>query len=709
LPKRQLGISMPDIQLTNGNDKYEHIQGQNWANIYGLDGDDDLKVNRNGALVGGKGNDKLTSTVTDDGRWGGQVGYWDSPGAVYVDLELGFALDGWGSRDTLIGIREINFGGSNRHGDIGLGDKFDNRFYLNDFSQPGSIYIDGRLGNDTVGFWRQSISDYNITVSADGTSVVFERNGYKATFVSIETYEFNRPDMPSQRYSPQDLIDFKLVGEQTLIETLAHGWKANSLGSNQTLTYSFMTAMPAYAASQGITSFTASSISYQSAVRSILSRLGDQIGIKFLEVSELGSSNGQIRFGTSQQAFTRGLSFIPGAITDEKAGDVVLDLETTYKLAPGQEGYQVLLHEIGHALGLSHPLLTDDSSVRPLLLPKWQDPAYTVMSDKVSTSGLWQTWFGLLDIQALKKLYLAESVNAAASVYKLQDTIGLSITTIDDLKGFDTIDLSSLSFGARLDLMPSGISSVGFTLEGVPAQNNLVISSDTYIEKVIGTNSDDVLKGNFQNNQFTPRAGNDLVDGLSGFDEVNYVDKKSTYSLYKSEWSGDWICEDKSFTLGSDTLKNIERIHFNDTSVALDMDGNAGTVAKTLALTFGAGMLKDKVIAGIALYYMDDLDYDPARLMELGLAIRLGPTTAESAFIDLLFTGLYGITPTSSQAQVVSTLLKGMSQTQLAVMSVQYEKPYLLNAALNVDWDSQINLKLIGLANTGFDYVVFGS
>lgn len=50
---------MADIQLTNGNDKYEHAQGQNWSNIYGLDGDDDLKVNRNGALIGGKGNDKL--------------------------------------------------------------------------------------------------------------------------------------------------------------------------------------------------------------------------------------------------------------------------------------------------------------------------------------------------------------------------------------------------------------------------------------------------------------------------------------------------------------------------------------------------------------------------------------------------------------------------------------------------------------------------
>ena len=163
---------MADIQLTNGNDKYEHVQGQNWANIYGLDGDDDLKVNRNGVLLGGKGNDKLTSVVTDDGRWGGQVGYWDSPGAVYVDLELGFALDGWGTRDTLIGMREINFG-SNRLGDIGLGNKYDNRFYLGNFNKPGNIYIDGRSGNDMVGFWQQNISDINITVSADASSVVF--------------------------------------------------------------------------------------------------------------------------------------------------------------------------------------------------------------------------------------------------------------------------------------------------------------------------------------------------------------------------------------------------------------------------------------------------------------------------------------------------------------------------------------------------------
>ena len=698
---------MADIRLTNGNDKYEHVQGSEWANIYGLDGDDEIKVNHNAALIGGKGNDKLISTISQDGRWGGHVGYWDSPNAVYVDLALGFALDGWGTRDTLVGIRSVDLGGGGRSGDIALGDQYENRFNIGNFNQAGNVYLDGRGGIDLVSFWQQKISDFKITVNADGSTVVLERNGYKATFVSIETFEFNRPDLPPERYSPQDLIEFNLIGEQTLIESLTHGWKANALGVNQSLTFSFMLSPPTYAASQGLSGFVPASATYQSAVRGILQKLSEQIGIRFVEVAESGTGVGQLRFGSTQQASTRGLSFIPGAVTDDKAGDVLLDIETTLKLAPGQEGYQVLLHEIGHALGLSHPLLNDDASVRPVLLPKWQDPAYTVMTDKASASGLWQTWFGLLDIQALKTLYLQEAESAAASLYKLQDNAGLSISTIDDTKGFDTLDLSALSFGASVDLRPSAISSVGMTSEGVPAQNNLIISSGTYIEEVIGTNSDDVLKGNAQSNRFTPGPGNDLVDGREGFDEVRYKEGKSTYQLYKSEWTGDWLCEDKAFVLGSDTLMNIERVHFADTSVALDIEGNAGVVAKTLALTFGASMLKDKAIAGIALYYVDELAYDFSRLMELGLTIRLGAAPSQAAFIDLLYTGLYGKSPTTAEVQVVSNLLKGMSQTQLAVMSVQYDRPYLMNAALNIDQESQINLELMGLAQTGLEYVVF--
>lgn len=247
------------------------------------------------------------------------------------------------------------------------------------------------------------------------------------------------------------------------------------------------------------------------------------------------------------------------------------------------------------------------------------------------------------------------------------------------------------------------------TSEGVPAQNNLIISSGTFIEAVIGTNSDDVLKGNSESNSFTPGTGNDLIDGLGGFDEVRYKEAKSTYQLYKSEWTGDWLCKDKAFLLGSDTLMNIERVHFADTSVALDIEGNAGVVAKTLALTFGASLLKDKAIAGIALYYMDELAYDFSRLMELGLTIRLGAAPSQSAFINLLYTGLYEKSPTTAEVQVVSNLLKGMSQTQLAVMSVQCDKPYLMNAALSIDLESQINVVMTGVAQTGLEYVIFNT
>jgi hypothetical protein len=87
----------------------------------------------------------------------------------------------------------------------------------------------------------------------------------------------------------------------------------------------------------------------------------------------------------------------------------------------------------------------------------------------------------------------------------------------------------------------------------------------------------------------------------------------------------------------------------------------------------------------------------------------LGPTPSQSAFIDLLYSGLYGKAPTPTEVQKISNLLKGMSQTQLAVMSVQYDKPYLMNVALNIDSESQINLELMGVAQTGLEYVVFNS
>jgi serralysin len=163
-----------------------------------------------------------------------------------------------------------------------------------------------------------------------------------------------------------------------------------------------MTAAPTYGGGEGGTGFTAPTEAYKLAVNIILGRLWLETGLSFTEVPDTATSYGQLRFGANQQAATKGYAFIPGQTSDAKAGDVWLDIETLQLLGQGQEGWEVLLHEIGHALGLSHP--KPESAAAPgttVLLNQWNDNSHTVMSSVQSPSKLWQSWFGALDIQAL--------------------------------------------------------------------------------------------------------------------------------------------------------------------------------------------------------------------------------------------------------------------------------------------------------------------
>jgi hypothetical protein len=686
-------MSSPVIRLTNGNDTYVHPEGAPWTDIFGMAGDDNLHSHRNGQLVGGAGNDTLSSEADDN--WGGNAAYWDSPNAVFVDLAAGYALDGWGTRDTLIGIANIS--GSGRNGDKVYGDHRNNHLGINGFWQSGEAVFDGREGYDVAQLWDKQLKDFKLWVSADGSAFSLERNGYTVKIYNVEALDFNGPDRPNLRYPISDLIDFSTVGEQTLIASNQHGWKNASFGPGKTLSYSFMLSAPTYLAAQGLSGFAPPSATYVQTVREVFGRLSAELNVRFVETDESIGQLGLLRFGTTQQAATKGVAFVPGSVADERAGDVLMDVESLAQLAPGQEGYQTLLHEIGHALGLSHPLSNPDGTGRATLLPKWQDPAYTVMVNGPSLSGLWQSWFGLLDLQAFKKLYGAPPASSwiENNTISLHDGHGQLVFTLTDGGGSDTLDLSILSFGASIDLQPGSSSSVGQNAQGIASQDNMLIAPGTEIESVLGTRFDDVLKGNDKNNFFAPGTGNDIIDGRGGFNQAYWSEKHGEFEVLMSEWSGDWMVSDRAGIHGSDSLRNIDRIHFADRSVALDVQGKAGNVAKAMTLLLGRNALDDLAVTGLVLHLMDANNYSLEQIMAVGIKHVLGDKPSREQVIELLYSGLYGFKPTAAEASALVGLLKVHTPAQLAVLATELPDQHI------------VNVTLAGVLQHGLEYVLF--
>jgi len=256
----------------------------------------------------------------------------------------------------------------------------------------------------------------------------------------------------------------------------------------------------------------------------------------------------------------------------------------------GGYGYITYIHEIGHALGLSHPGSYNGSASYNSDAEFYQDTRqYTVMSyfdaddngsfvDHYGSDGQWKYASTplLYDVAAIQDKYGADmTTRTGDTVYGFNFTADKAvfnfavnfdpIICIWDAGGTDTLNCSGYSTNQHISLVAGTFSDVGFMTQ------NVSIAFNCTIEKAIGGSGDDAIYGNEVNNTLDGRAGfdqlfggagGDILIGGDGADLLNGGDGLD-YASYINAISGVTVdISGNGFSLGDaagDTFVSIER------------------------------------------------------------------------------------------------------------------------------------------------------
>lgn len=310
-------------------------------------------------------------------------------------------------------------------------------------------------------------------------------------------------------------------------------WGSGVAGETTTVTFSFPTATSEFSQqlyginAEHTVGFSPVSATEAETFRGFLQHVSDITNLNFVEVPDTGTQAGTIRLAWSDLQVWAGTrpAFGWAHLPDEGTWGGDMWLNRSMHTSSGGIN-QTILHELGHALGLSH------SNRAESLDAQYSGHEYSLMTSfKASAefptavrSDLSAQTFMWLDIQALIHMYgKGDATNGDDSF--TYDTASRYFQTIWDAGGTDEIIITGTT-AAVIDLTPGTWQDVGTSLgffgsDGARVgtrEATVFLTPDTVIENVSGGSGNDRLTGNDVANEMRGNAGDDDISALSGND-----------------------------------------------------------------------------------------------------------------------------------------------------------------------------------------------
>lgn len=443
-------------------------------------------------------------------------------------------------------------------------------------TSPDSL-LDADQTSGTIAFTTEAGG--TIELNADGSFSYTPSDGYSGS----DTFSYSVVDTSGEASSASVLLNVAAVPESPAPEEtpyyvdallLGDRYRVNAgepYGSEAIVTYAFAESTPDYYEpdSRMHVNFQSFTEAQRDATVSILDQLDSFTNLTFVETS---IEEAEMVFGIADIG-SSGLAYLPGynGVGNTKSDVWLDDGFASSDFASGSTAFKTLIHEIGHALGMEHPILPDGEETRQ----------YTVMAGyRHETMGLEEpSTYMLYDIAALQHYYGVDSTTTAGDdVYTFDDLAG-SISTIWDAAGHDVIDMSAATYGVEIDLNQGAFSTIDDT-----GSENLAIAFGTEIENVRGSQYDDKIVGNELDNLIAAGSGNDELTGGQGADIYSFA----------SEWGQD-VITDFHGTEDQIDLSGLQ-ISIEDLFISSD--------AENMYLEFEAGKI---TLSGVS---EDELDED---------------------------------------------------------------------------------------------------